>query len=83
MERNDISSFFYYMWNAWCEEECEKAFANSNCNWMHFWNKWCAICDNYGVYGAAERFYAELSETNRDLLVERAIALYDRRRRIN
>ena len=20
---NAVSSFFYYMWNAWCEEECK------------------------------------------------------------
>lgn len=27
--------------------------------------------------GAAERFYAELSDNNRELLVNRAVALYD------
>jgi hypothetical protein len=29
------------------------------------------------VYGAAERFYAELSESNRNKLVSRAIEVYD------
>lgn len=28
MKRNDVASFFYYMWNAWSEEECEIAFSN-------------------------------------------------------
>ena len=43
---NTVSSFFYYMWNAWSE---------------------------------AERFYLELSEDNRRLLVERAVSIYDGR----
>lgn len=30
MERNDVTSFFYYMWNAWGKEECEVAFKNSH-----------------------------------------------------
>ena len=72
---NDVTSFFFYMWNAWCKEECQKVFSVSG-NWMHFWNKWCGICEAHSVYGAAERFYAELSNDNRDLLVKRATDLY-------
>lgn len=82
MQKNDVTSFFMYMWNAWDENECRKAFAESDCNWQHFWNKWCSIYDRYGVNGAAERFYAELSNSNRDLLVKRATECYDRGRRI-
>lgn len=74
---NDVTSFFFYMWNTWCKEECQKAFsAPGNC-WQHFWNKWCAICEKHSVYGAAERFYAELSNNNRDLLVKRATEVYE------
>ena len=80
MEHNDVSSYFFYMWNAWCEEECKIAFAKSECGWMHFWEKWCGICNKHGVWGASERMYAELSESNRDLLVARATAVYDRNR---
>lgn len=76
MEHNDVSSFFYYMWNAWSEEECKIVFKNDF--WPHFWEKWCGICSRHSVYGAAERFYAELSESNRDLLVKRALQVYDR-----
>ena len=32
-----------------------------------------------GTFGAAERFYLELSEDNRRLLVERAVSIYDGR----
>ena len=73
---NDVTSFFFYMWNAWSKEECERAFAGGNPD--HFWKKWCGIYNAYGVYGAAERFYAELSSNNRDKLVKRACEVYDR-----
>ncbi len=76
-ERNDVTSFFFYMWNAWCEEECKKAFSAPGNNWQHFWNKWLGICKEHSVYGAAERFYAELSTKNRNLLVERATEVYE------
>lgn len=78
MKRNDVSSFFYYMWNAWCEKECEIVFAESGTHYSHFWDKWCYNCDRYGASSAAENFYAELSEKNRDRLVSRAIQMYNR-----
>ena len=82
MERNDVTSFFFYMWNAWCKEECEKAFEKSQCKWQHFWNKWCAFYNQHGSDGAIPRFYAELSDYNRDLLVKRATEFYDRHRNL-
>lgn len=77
--RNDVSSFFFYMWNSWSKEECAEVFKADF--WPHFWNKWEALSDKYGN-GAVERFYAELSEDNRDLLVSRAIKLYNRNRKL-
>ncbi len=79
MRKNDVTSFFFYMWNAWCKEECEAAFGGSNCEWQHFWRKWCALCGEYGSNGAIPWFYAELSDENRDLLVKRATEIYNRR----
>lgn len=38
--------------------------------------KWCVATDK-GTFGAAERFYLELSEDNRRILVERAVSIYD------
>lgn len=73
-EENDVTSFFYYMWNVWSKEECRKAFEGRD--WQHFWNKWCGICSRHSVYGAAERFYSELSKQYRDLLVKRALEVY-------
>lgn len=69
---NAVSSFFFYMWNAWCEDECKLIFNNSR----HFWDKWCSLAVK-DVYGAAEKFFSELSDTNRELLVNRAVAVYD------
>lgn len=79
MKKNDVSSFFYYMWNSWCEEECRIVFAGEG--WQHFWSKWSSAC-NRGVMGAAERFFAELSDSNQDLIVARAIELYNRNKRV-
>ncbi len=76
---NDVSSFFFYMWNAWCFDECKRAFADGD--YQHFWNKWCALGKKYG-FGAVEEFYAELSETNRRKLVTRATEVYNENKRI-
>ena len=70
---NAISSFFYYMWNAWSEEECKVVYGDMH---RHFWEKWCQMTDK-GVFGAAERFYAELTDRYREKLAKRAVALYD------
>lgn len=70
---NAVSSFFYYMWNAWSIEECKVVFGGM---YLHFWDKWNAQAEK-SIYGAAERFYSELSDNNQRLLSERAVALYD------
>lgn len=70
---NAVSSFFYYMWNAWCEEECKVVYGDM---YRHFWEKWSLMTDK-GIFGAAERFYAELTDRYREKLVERAVSLYD------
>ena len=70
---NAVSSYFYYMWNTWCEEECKTVFKEM---YPHFWEKWSLMTDK-GVFGASERFYAELTDRYREKLVERAVSLYD------
>lgn len=74
---NAVSSFFYYMWNAWCEEECKIVYGNM---YRHFWEKWSMMTDK-GIFGASERFYAELTDHYREKLVERAVSLYDSKAR--
>jgi hypothetical protein len=69
-----VSSFFFYMWNGWgTQEECRQVFGDLG---DHFWEKWNSLFQRYHG-GAAERFYAELSDNNRRLLVDRACAMYD------
>ena len=72
---NAVSSFFYYMWNAWSKEECKVVFGGM---YLHFGDKWSGLADN-AIFGAAARFFAELSENNQKQLVERAVVLYDGR----
>lgn len=73
MKESIVSSFFFYMWNAWGKEECQTVFGSMA---DHFWEKWEDLYRKFRG-GGAERFYAELSLTNRRLLVERACELYD------
>lgn len=84
MIKNDVSSFFYYMWNSWNENECAVAFERSRCGWRHIWSKWISACkqNDGSIFGATEIFFSELDYENQDLLVERAIALYNRKKRI-
>ena len=70
---NAVSSFHYYMWNAWGEEECKITFGSM---YKHFREKWNSLASK-SILEAAERFYAELSDNNRELLVNRAVALDD------
>lgn len=79
MKKNDVSSFFYYMWNTWCKEECKATFINSNCPWQHFWAKYCDYYDKFGSDGAISVFFASINEEYQDLLVERATKMYDRK----
>ena len=72
---NIVSSFFYYMWNRWCEEECKLVFG---WNYKHFWGKWCYHQKKFSS-GAAECFYAELDMGNQQRLVERALQCYDQK----
>jgi hypothetical protein len=80
MEKNDVASFMYYMWNSWNKTECEIVFANAP---SHFWSKWIGYRQSNERYGAVEEFFANLSENNQDILVKRATCLYNRRRIIN
>lgn len=47
---NAVSSYFYYMWNTWCEEECKTVFKEM---YPHFWEKWSLMTDK-GVFGASD-----------------------------
>lgn len=76
---NIVSSFFYYMWNTWSKEECEAI--QWTCEPDHIWRKWGEACD-CGARGAAEKFYMELSDINRQALVERATILYNGRSKV-
>lgn len=71
---NIVSSFFFFMWNAWCKEECRIIFG---WEFQHFWDKWCGMCKRYNVYSATENYYADLTQGNRVKLVNRACEIYN------
>lgn len=70
---NIVSSYFYYMWCRWSKEECKIVFGPM---FEHFWSKWCRFTEKT-MHGAAECFYAELSDDNRRKLIARACLMYD------
>lgn len=74
---NDVTSFFFYMWNKWCESEARIVFADSCGGYKHYWNKWVYFCNEYGCRAAVDMLYGELDEGNRDKLVARALECFD------
>ncbi|MDU1635401.1 MAG: hypothetical protein E6834_22960 [Bacteroides ovatus] len=81
-KKNDIASFFYYMWNCWDEHECAVAFEKAECGWRHLWNKYREYNSQNGHYGAVEEFFANLDDRNQNLLIERALEMYSGKKRI-
>lgn len=77
LQGNIVSSFFFYMWNTWYKEECKTVFG---WEWEHFWSKWVHHTKET-TSGAAEKFYADLCNNNRQKLVKRACEVYDGNRR--
>ena len=49
LPENAVSSFFYYMWNTWSEEECKIIFKGM---YKHFWAKWNSLAGK-SLLGAA------------------------------
>lgn len=76
--KNDVTSFFYYMWNKWSEAECIHIFGKVMGD--HFWAKWCDFYDRYGSRAAIDCLYAAMSDNYRGQLVARALELYDGQR---
>jgi len=70
---NIVTSYFFYMFCRWCREECVKVFPGYMTD--HMWSKWVR-CTTPSSSGAAERFYADLDEGNREKIVARACELY-------
>lgn len=75
---NIVSSFMFYMWNRWSRQECDIVFGAMS---GHLWGKWLG-CAQETTCGAAENFYAVLSDENREKLVQRACLCYDGRRNL-
>ena len=73
--KNDVSSFFYYMWNSWNKNECDEVFDEMS---DYIWDEWAINC-HYNI----DDFYASIDKECQDKLVNRAISMYDGMNKIN
>ena len=71
---NAVSSFFYYMWNAWCEEECRTVFKEMH---PHFWEKLVSDDGQGNITEQPNGSSAELTDRYRVKLVNGSVSLYD------
>ena len=71
--KNDVTAFFYYMWNEWNEKEAAIIFSDSCGGYKHYWNKWVHYSEEYGHRSAVDLLYGDLDESNRNKLVKRAL----------
>ena len=76
-EKKIVESFFYYMWNTWCQKECLLVFREASGTGIHYWREWCHFYEAYDAHGAISAFFAYLDGENRTRLVTRALKLYD------
>lgn len=76
-QENIVSSFFYYMWNAWDGRECAMV-CGLDC--IQIWEKWRNCCTDCPL-GATEYFYMGLSNDIKEKLVTRACEVYNGRHR--
>lgn len=63
-KKEPLMCYFHFMFNEWNESKAKKVFANASCGWQYLWDKWCRLCDDYGMYGAITMFYTESLDGN-------------------
>lgn len=67
-----VNAYFYYMWNRFSKEECIAIWGKIMGE--HFFKKWCGM--NNDFLASSERLWADLSNNNRQLLLNRAWKYY-------
>lgn len=68
-KNNVVTYFMWYIYNKWNENECIHVFGEDL--GAHIWSKWMNRME-------ALRWYADLDEKCRQMLVDRAIEIYKR-----
>lgn len=79
--QNDVSTFFYYMWNAFNKEECLSLFGIDL--GYHIWEQYKEILVDQCGRGVIEELYSKIDDECRQKLVTRSKEVYDGRKRIN
>lgn len=70
-----LDCYLFYMWNKWNEDECKDIFGNGI--GANIWRKWQTRAHQCGLTAAPAQLYADLSGSNRKLIVERAVKYYN------
>lgn len=83
LEKNDVASFIYFMYNRWTKEVCEEIFCNNYvCPWTHLWDKYEECAEQVGTWGALFKWFCELNEELQDMLTSYIVQHQDRKKRI-
>ena len=70
-----LDCYLYFMWNRWNEEECKGIFGDGMGE--KIWSKWEARARQCGLTAAPAQLYADLSGSNRKLIVKHAVKYYN------
>ena len=70
---NTVTFFMWYMYNKWSLEESKRIYGDNLGE--HIYNKWVEVVGSCN--GDNLRFYANLDTKSRNLLVQRALDVYN------
>lgn len=73
-DTNVVSQFYFFMWNVWTKDVCLEIYGKIMGE--HFWNKYKFYKREYGHGSAVARMYFDMTDSNRNMLVEAAIEHY-------
>lgn len=71
---SELDCYLFYMWNRWDSSECDAVFGFKS---ERIWRKWRQCQDQYTSDGAPAPFYSDLTKTEREKIVERAVKYYN------
>lgn len=74
-KESELECYLYFMWNDFCDYYCNKIFGEKEGRILY--NIYLSCCDRCHHEGAAATFYQELSENEREKLVQFAVKYYN------
>lgn len=74
-KESELECYLYFMWNDFCDYYCKKIFGEKEGTYR--WNDFVSCSCRNGREGAAATFYQELTENEREKLVQFAVKYYN------